>query len=76
MVERQDTSTDVAPGDLAGWGGFATVLAALLALATGAGWMAAFGLCCLGGVTTATLCWAAGARTRARAGDDAAHRPG
>jgi hypothetical protein len=48
--------------DLAGWGGFATVLAALLVLAAGSGWVAAFLVCGLGGIATAALCWAAGIR--------------
>lgn len=59
---------EVAAADLAGWGGFATVVAGLLALATGSGWVAALLVCCLGGVATATLCWAAGLRAGAAAG--------
>ena len=51
----------VAAGDLAGWGGFGTVLAALLALAAGSGWTAALLLICLGSLLTAAVCWRRGA---------------
>ena len=50
----------VAAGDLAGWGGFGTVLAGLLALAAGSGWTAALLLICVGSLLTAAACWSAG----------------
>lgn len=56
---------EVAAADLAGWGGFATVVAGLLALAAGSGWVAALLVCCLGGAATATLCWASALRAGA-----------
>ena len=50
----------VAAGDLAGWGGFGTVLAGLLALAAGSGWTAALLLILVGSLLTAAACWSAG----------------
>jgi hypothetical protein len=54
----------IAAADLAGWGGFATVLAGLLALAAGSGWLTALLLLVLGGAATGLLCWAAGSHRR------------
>jgi hypothetical protein len=41
------------------------VVAGLLALAAGSGWVAALLVCCLGGAATATLCWASALRAGA-----------
>jgi hypothetical protein len=56
----------VAAADLAGWGWFGTVLAGLLALAAGSGWITALMLVCLGAASTTLLYWVAGPRRRHR----------
>ena len=84
MVGHQDVAgraLEVAGGDLAGWGGFATVLTGLLALAAGSGWSRALMLLCLGALATTAL-WSAAALGRRAHGagrepeDTAVERPG